>query len=196
MHYDPDFIGCIRVSPPLNEEEVDFMVALADSERTLRSTPTGRGNSDVPFARMAWDVCLQGCCLWWTGDEEEKWIGPTVQFLVEHWFRRGAVGQGHPKLAAFTFDHVLDGVLAIRGRRRSTIVDVSSNVVTWRHIAEPCDASDLGLPPQQPQRPPATQSAAQQANPCRQRDLEGNVLPSNVIELRSRQAGGGGGAAG
>jgi hypothetical protein len=168
MHHDTGVIGSIRVSPPLSDDEIDVLLELADSPRTLRSTPTGRGNPEVPFARMAWDVCLDGCCLWWTGEEKDTWIGPSLEFMVDHWFRQGAVGQGHPKLAAFTFDHVLDGLLAVRGRDRSTVVEVSSNAVTWRQVDEPCDAFELRARP----------------------------LPDNVIELRSRRAGGGGGAAG
>ena len=182
MHYDTDFIGSIRVSPPLGDDEIDVLLDLADSQRTLRSTPTGRGNAEVPFARMAWDVCLDGCCLWWTGEEDDKWIGPSLAFMVDHWFRRGAVGEGHPRLAAFTFDHVLDGVVAVRGRDRSTVVEVSSNVVTWRLVDEPCDAFQLRVPPQ--------------SEPSRGREPKGRPLPSNVIELRSRRAGSGGGAAG
>lgn len=182
MHYDTDFIGSIRVSPPLGDDEIDVLLDLADSQRTLRGTPTGRGNAEVPFARMAWDVCLDGCCLWWTGEEDDKWIGPSLAFMVDHWFRRGAVGEGHPRLAAFTFDHVLDGVVAVRGRDRSTVVEVSSNVVTWRLVDEPCDAFQLRVPPQ--------------SEPSRGRDPKGRPLPSNVIELRARRAGGGGGAAG
>lgn len=182
MHYDTDFIGSIRVSPPLGDDEIDVLLDLADSQRTLRGTPTGRGNAEVPFARMAWDVCLDGCCLWWTGEEDDKWIGPSLAFMVDHWFRHGAVGEGHPRLAAFTFDHVLDGVVAVRGRDRSTLVEVSSNVVTWRLVDEPCDGFVLRVPP----RP----------EPSRGREPKRRPLPSNVIELRSRRAGGGGGAAG
>lgn len=184
MHHDTDCIGCIRVNPPLNEEEVDALLDLADAGRTLRGTPTGRGNSDVPFARAAWDVCPDGCCLWWDGYEEDQWIGPTLEFLVDHWFRGGAVGQGHPKLAAFTFDHVLNGLMAVRGHRSSTLVEVSANVVTWRRAEEPCEMFEM-----QPNYQPSQDPCAARQHPAKR------PLPSNVIELRPRQARGGGGTA-
>lgn len=189
MHHDTDCIGCIRVTPPLNEEEIDALLDLAHSERTLRGTPTGRGNSDVPFARASWDVCPDGCCLWWDGCEEDKWIGPTLEFLVDHWFRLGAVGEGHPKLAAFTFDHVLDGLMAVRGHRSSTLVEVSANVVTWRRVEEPCEMAEM-----QPHYQPPRQQCAEldSSKP----PAKARPLPSNVIAFRPRRATGGGGVAG
>ncbi|MCF6376458.1 hypothetical protein L2K70_02475 [Nocardioides KLBMP 9356] len=57
------FIGCIQVRPPLNEVERSHLLELRDSNRTLRGTPTGRGDTGVPFARMGWEVCHDGCCL-------------------------------------------------------------------------------------------------------------------------------------
>lgn len=193
MHHDTDCIGCIRVTPPLNEEEIDALLDLADSG-TLRGTPTGRGNSDVPFARASWDVCQDGCCLWWDGYEEDQWIGPTLEFLVDHWFRAGAVGQGHPKLEAFTFDHVLDGLMAVRGHRSSTLVEVSTNVVTWRRAEEPCEMFEM-----QPGYQPSPQSCAElsKSKPAAKATAANTrPLPANVIELRPRRANGGGGAAG
>jgi hypothetical protein len=181
MYDDTDFIGCIRVSPPLNEQEVGVLRDLTGSGRTLRSTPTGRGNSEVPFAPLGWDACLDGCCLWWTGQEESRWMIPTLRFLVDHWFRQGAVGEGHPRLAAFTFDHVLDGLVVVHGCSRSMVVQVSSNEMTCREVREVCDALDLGDTPQR--QPDAEQQGTA-------------GLPPNVIDFRSRLARGGGGAAG
>ena len=173
MYDDTDFIGCIRVSPPLNEHEVGALRDLTHSRRTLRSTPTGRGNSEVPFAPLGWDVCLDGCCLWWPGREESGWMVPTLRFLVDHWFGHGAVGEGHPKLAAFTFDHVLDGLLLVHGCSRLLLIEVSSNDVTCREVREFCDAVELDGP-------------RQQATP------QHGAPPANVIDFRSRLARGGG----
>jgi hypothetical protein len=102
---------------------------------------------------------------------------PTLRFLVDHWFRQGAVGEGHPKLAAFTFDHVLDGVLVVHGCSRSMVLQVSGNEVTCRELREACDAAELDGPGQQP-------------------TSQDRALPSNVVDFRSRLARGGGGAAG
>ena len=163
MHHDNRPMGCIRVSPPLNEDEIDALLDLAESGRTLRSTPTGRGNPEVPFARVAWEVCLDGCCLWWTGDEESRWVAPSLEFLVEHWFRRGAAGETHPKFADFTFDHVLEGVVVVRGPDGCTVVEARGNAVSSRLVPHPCESARTPEP-------------------------EAHPLPANVVELRPRRA--------
>ena len=120
----PDFIGCIQVRPALNEVERRFLLDLIDSDRTLRGTPTGRGDSDVPFARLAWEICSDGCCLEWNGEEHAKWMLESLRFVVDHLVRPGAKAEGHPKFSGFTFDHVLTG--AVMGGSR----DLATRLVT------------------------------------------------------------------
>ena len=176
MH-DPRFIGCIRVDPPLNDDEAGFLLALADTGRTLRSTPTGRGNSDVPFARLGWEVCASGCCLSWDGGHEEtRWMSPSLSFLISHLLRDGAEGEGRRQFAGFTFDHVLDGIVV--GHRANevdvTLVEVTDNAVTGRLIPGPCPAAPVHPAPAKCPKP----SPSERAGP----------RPSNVIELRPRRA--------
>ena len=162
-----DFIGCIQVRPPLNEVERGYFLELLDSDRTLRGTPTGRGDHDVPFARMGWEVCGDGCCLEWDATAEDaRWMVETLRFVVDHLLRPGAKAEGHPRYADFTFDHVLSGAVVGRSpwERRTQFVTVTDNVVTGRALPQPC-----GGP---------------QPRPLAQRGKR----PDNVIVFRPRRA--------
>ena len=173
---DSDFIGCIRVSPPLNDDERDFLRDLAESGRTLRSTPTGRGNTDVPFARLAWQARDDGCCLSWVDDRETTtWMQASLRFLVDHLFRPGAEGEGRRQFEGFTFDHVLSGVVVGQGRgdADATLVEVTDDVVSERLFPAPCSE-------QQPHPVSGTRKRAPSRRPA--------PRPSNVIELRPRHA--------
>ena len=161
------FIGCIQVRPALNDAERGHLLDLLDSDGTLRGTPTGRGDTDVPFARLAWEVCPGGCCLEWGADDEDaKWMADSLRFLVDHLLRPGAKAEGRARFGDFTFDHVLSGTVMGRGvgDRATYVVPVADNVVTGRSVPAPCDA----LP---------TRPLAQHA-----------TRPANVIELRPRPA--------
>ncbi len=181
MTRDPYVIGCIRIRPSLNEAEQRFLLDLIESGRTLRGTPTGRGDNQVPFARLAWDVCPDGCCLEWEPDlEDAKWMADSLRFVVDHLLRAGAKAEGRPKFAGFTFDHVLDGaVMGVTDAGQVRLVEVSGNVVMDRAVLGPCDEA-LGDSP----RP--SRSAGPAAGPGAQRSAR--ALPSNVIEFRPRGA--------
>ncbi|WP_210649174.1 hypothetical protein [Nocardioides sp. SYSU D00065] len=168
MPRDPDIVGCIRVHPALNEAERDFLLDLLASERTLRGTPTGRGDASVPFARLAWEPCRDGCCLEWNGDEEGRWMEESLLFLVAHLFAPGAKAQGRARFAAFTFDHVLDGAVIARPFDDSSadLVTVVANQVSGRTVPSPCES--------------------QQADAA----VDTRPRPDNVIELRPRRARG------
>jgi hypothetical protein len=155
-----EFTGCLRIRPALNEAERAYLHVLADSGRTLRGTTIGRGDKDVPFAYLAWEVCRGGCCLTWDPTAERaSMMLPSLRFLVDHLFRDGAKGEGSPKLEGFTFDHVLDGVVTGAGR----VVEVSGNRVSERRLTRSCE----------------------DAKPTRGRARK---LPQNVIVLRPRRA--------
>ncbi|PUA82426.1 hypothetical protein [Nocardioides currus] len=162
---DDVFIGRIEVRPPLNDTERAHLATLGASGSTLRGTPTGRGDTSVPFAHLAWEACPSGCCLTWNGLEHGKHLAESLRFLVQHLFGPEARVAGHPAFSAFTCDHVLDGLVAARGRDgRTYVVEASRNRVSGRDG-----------------RPACAQGGDQRRGRARPR-------PANVIEFRPRRA--------
>lgn len=165
---DNVFLGRIEVRPPLNESERDYLIDLAQSSSTLRGTPTGRGDSSVPFAHLAWEACHEGCCLTWSATERSSHMLASLRFLVDHLLKPGAKAEGHHRFRDFTCDHVLDGVVVGRtaGDSGVYVAEVSANRVDGRTIAPAC--AQAGAAPQPRRRP--------------------RPRPANVIEFRPRRA--------
>lgn len=165
---DNVFVGRIEVRPPLNEAERDHLFALAHSRSTLRGTPTGRGDSTVPFAHLAWEPCPAGCCLTWSALEQSSHMLPSLRFLVDHLLKPGAKAEGHKRFPEFTCDHVLDGVVAGRSHsdRQVYVAEVIANRVVGRTIEPAC-------------------ARAGEASRARGR---ARPRPANVIEFRPRRA--------
>ena len=65
----------------------------------------------------------------------------TLRFVVDHLLRPGAKGDGHPKLAGFTFDHVATGAVVGRGHgeRTTRMVTATGNEVTGSVVPTPCE---------------------------------------------------------
>ena len=162
------FLGRIDVRPPLNEAERDYLFDLAHSSSTLRGTPTGRGDTSVPFAHLAWEPCADGCCLTWSATEWSRNMVSSLRFVVDHLLKPGAKAAGHKRFPEFTCDHVLDGVVA--GKRydddRLYVVQVTANQVEGR-AGEPACAQAGAVPT------PRSRSRSR---------------PANVIEFRPRRA--------
>lgn len=143
MSHDSDFTGRLQVQPPLNEDERDHLLDLLDAEGTLRGTPTGRGDRDVPFARLAWVACADGCCLEWDpGLEDARWMVATLRFVIDHLLRPGAKAEGRGRFSGFTFDHVVTGVAVGRPDDAGTLVlvQVDGNELTTRTYDTSCSA--------------------------------------------------------
>lgn len=169
----PGFTGHLRVQPALNEAERAHLAELVDSRGTLRGTPTGRGDRDVPFARMGWEVCTGGCCLTWNpGLELSDKILSTARFLIDHLLRRGARAEGRRGYEGFTFDHVLDGAVMGRapGDAEARLVEVHGNVASERLLPPACEV--VGA------EPPTRTTGRTRRGP----------MPANVIEFRPRRA--------
>jgi len=156
MGYTTDFIGYVGIEPALNEAEVEYLTAFTMSRRFDREggpyavpgnpraeeddrsgIPVERYNSVAPGQPQLWCQWIpswSGHCL--TFDGHEKFYRPVewLDYLIEHFLKRGAHASKHPGhlFAGFTFDHVLNGTIA--GSRRDThelfLIDVVSNHVS------------------------------------------------------------------
>lgn len=136
---DNVFFGRIEVRPPLNEAERAYLFELAESNSTLRGTPTGRGDKDVPFAHLAWESCAAGCCLTWSAQERSQDLVSSLRFVVDHLLKPDAKAATHRRFRDFTCDHVLDGVVTGKGSDgRVYVVEVIANRVMGRSIASAC----------------------------------------------------------
>lgn len=67
-----------------------------------------------------WVPCWEGSCLSYAGVEKFYGAATWLRYLIDHFLRPGAVAAqvGDARLAGFTFDHVLDGMVI--GCRRDT----------------------------------------------------------------------------
>jgi hypothetical protein len=160
MGYTTDFIGHIEVAPHLNPAEQNYLLAFAASRRFDRpggpyevpgnpSAERGERPADVdtynatapgqPSFWCDWVPCWNGHCLSYDG--REKFYGATqwLTYLIDHFLASQAHAQGSEGFAEFTFDHVLDGIVA--GCRRDTgelfLIHVEKNVVREQTLLTP-----------------------------------------------------------
>lgn len=136
MGYNTNAIGHIEVQPPLSLPEQRYLTAFGQTRRYERaggpyeivgnpaidhllesSLPTEVVNSIAPGQPgywCDWTPCWEGCCLSHSGKEKSYSLRRWLEYLIEHFLRPGAHGatSGSPWLEDFSFDHVLNGVVA------------------------------------------------------------------------------------
>jgi hypothetical protein len=131
MRPQPDCLGHLDVSPPLNAAEATYL-------RTLRPPldPDDRGSArGRPASGCCWTVCRDGCCLLLDEvtrtSEEVAWL----RWIIGHLLKRGADAARSRNLRfdRFTFDHTVSGVVVgSRGRGELFAVTVRANRVSER----------------------------------------------------------------
>ena len=132
-----ELMGRISVTPRLNPGEVEYLRALAWAgpardgtdpyavpahprlDVLLRKADPGsdrrlRVDGEPPMG-CGWSPCVRGCCIAWSGQEKFYYPADWLRFLVEHLLGPDARAKGEvsPDLDGFTFDHSLDGVVAV-----------------------------------------------------------------------------------
>lgn len=159
MGLHADYLGSLRIEPPLSAAEVDFVRSFGQTrhcaDRTALDVALHPADNDPPgdiesFNRLAsgipglwcpWTCCTEGCCLHW--NQHEKPYAPDLwlRYLINTLLRPGAAFADDPDARdlGLTFDHVLNGMLV--GERRETselfALTVTNNVVRRRTLVPP-----------------------------------------------------------
>lgn len=142
MGYTTKFTGEIRIHPPLNEAERDYLSGFSESRRIQRpGGPYALGDDgdaalDVDSQNRApgrqpglycqWTPNADGTALVWDGHEKFYRSSAWMTYLIDTFLRPGAWlrtemrfesdGDLTAQFADFTFDHVLDGNVVARGQ--------------------------------------------------------------------------------
>jgi hypothetical protein len=136
--YETAFTGQVTITPPLNQHEIDYLLAFAETRHEPRSTgPYALGYGDeIEDARdpdpgkpgywCKWAPTADGTAIAWNENEKfyeaDLWMG----YLVHTFLKPDATvarervdpvpGRVYPPaLDGFTFDHVVDGVIKAKG---------------------------------------------------------------------------------
>ena len=164
MGLHTDYLGSVRIEPPLSLAEVDFVkgfnrtrhcgdrAALDVVTHPADHVPAGdvvssnRVADGMPGLWCPWTCCDEGCCLRW--DQGEKPSAPDrwLRYLIDTFLRPGAAlaADRAAGAAGLTFDHVLSGTIV--GERRETgelfALTVKDNVVRRRMLVAGRDGVD------------------------------------------------------
>lgn len=139
MGYTTEFEGHVVVVPPLNDAEISYLVDFATTRRMLRGNgPYYVGSGDMhaedivdrncspagqPGLWCQWSPSHNGRAIEWDGGEKFYNSASWMEYLIEHfltgtardadeWAKASALDW---RLAKFTFDHHVDGVIEASG---------------------------------------------------------------------------------
>jgi len=164
MGYTTEFDGEIAVTPPLNADEVSFLKDLADSRRMNRTKgplhvepnqgfmhydapdviDSNQPHPDQPGLWLCWEPSDDGASIAWNGAEKFYDADAWMKYLVEKLLAPSARAyiDAHmsedPRLASFTCDHELTGVIDAQGEDPGDRwqLAVGQGVVAVRHQVE------------------------------------------------------------
>jgi hypothetical protein len=168
MGVTTDFVGHLDICPSLNDAEVEYLTAFGHSRRCVRPG----GPYEVPGNPLAessegfvgdsyntpatgqpqlwcdWEVCWDGCCVTWSGNEKSYQMTAWLKYLIEHFIKPGAKARGEPGFEEFTFDHVVNGqVVGCRRDNKELFSIVVSNNRVRHRILKPGDPRLSAYPP-------------------------------------------------
>ena len=156
MGLHTDYLGHVRIEPPLSPAEVEFLNGFhqtrhcgdlapldvaahpTDNEPRVAVAAYNRVATGMPGLWCPWTSCDEGCCLRWDGAEKPYAPDRWLVYLIDMFLRQGATMSDDPAALGLglTFDHVLDGMLV--GERRETselfALEVRGNQVVRRTL--------------------------------------------------------------
>lgn len=154
MGYTTTFDGMVSVEPPLNAAEVAYLKKFNDSRRMKREQgpyyvdgPGFAGQDDdgkildynrapdgQPGLWCQWTAADDGSSIYWDGAEKFYDAAEWMAYVIDHFLKPGAAAYAasDPQFNEFTFDHVLNGVIAAEGEQSG---DIWRIVVTNNEVA-------------------------------------------------------------
>jgi hypothetical protein len=95
-----------------------------------------------PYPHLDWKPCTDGCCLRWDSRTEKSRMAESwLQYLIDHFLRPGAMARtsGRPDFAEFTFNHVLNGVIAAErdDTRELWLIHCRDNEISTQQLVPP-----------------------------------------------------------
>jgi hypothetical protein len=126
MGYQTDFVGYLRIDPPLGTREISFINRISGSPFLQESSgPLRVADEDdqalrdltsrAPRGWSNWIACPEGCCLSYDGGDKANQMVPWLKFLMETFLVPGAAAE---RVRGMSCDHVLTGMVV--GSRRDT----------------------------------------------------------------------------
>ncbi|GGM88294.1 hypothetical protein GCM10009721_11640 [Terrabacter tumescens] len=96
----------------------------------------------TPYPHLDWIPCRSGCCLIWdSATEKSRMAEAWLTFLIDHFLRPGAMARhsAKPDFAEFTFDHVLNGVIAAErdDTRELWLIRCRDNEISTQQLVPP-----------------------------------------------------------
>ena len=154
MGYTTEFDGQVKITPPLNKQEIDFLEKFSDSrrmERTKGPYYMGSGiagqdrEEDIinynsppkgqPGLWCQWIPSADGSAIEWNGAEKFYSSEGWMQYLIEHFIGSNPIAkQVDPEQFSFLQSHTLNGKIGAQGddhEDKWTLI-VTDNTVTTR----------------------------------------------------------------
>jgi len=160
MGYSTEFAGVVKVDPPLNEAEADYLRRFSGSRRMVRTRGPyfaepgdnfGQGPAEdvldsshpdpsQPGLWCQWVPTADGAGIEWDGGEKFYYGAEWMTYLIDTFLKPGARARyvegeyADPAFARFTFDHRCDGEVEAQGEDRGDrwLLVVADNEVAVR----------------------------------------------------------------
>lgn len=139
MGYHTTFSGSVQVSPPLNQQEIDFLTKFNETRRMDRTKgpyyvdnkgmmgqdhePDIRDYNSPPDGQPGlwchWVPTADGTAIEWDGGEKFYDSPEWMQYLIDHFLGPNAKAKG--ELPFLQANHVLNGVIDAEGEEQGDV---------------------------------------------------------------------------